>query len=235
MRAYTVLEGVRDLSDPEGIIYQDESSGQTVFSGKFESFANVAKKGQVDGWIFDTPTIDDKMSPEEFFAWTSQLFMTIENLTARDAALILLPTNRRGGTFFKSSLVETTASLSRWDACREIIWDQESDYLRSKYPFRKITIFRRGNKPMRPSPLRYVDIIRGRPPKNNNEHDYAPIPEEILSDVMKLFDFNLICSPFAGTGSVAKAALMNGVSCISCELDHTAAHSLADTLLERTK
>lgn len=235
MRAYTVLEGFRDRSDPEGIIYQDEPSGQTVFSGKFESFADTAKKGQIDGWIFDTPTIDDKMPVEEFFAWTSQLFMTIETLTARDAALILLPTNRRGGTFFKSSLVETVASLFRWNACREIIWDQESDYLRSKYPFRKITVFRRGDKPMRPSPLRYVDIIRGRPPRDNNEHDYAPIPEEILSNVMKLFDFNLLCNPFAGTGSVAKAALMNGTPCISCELDHAAALTLAETLLERTK
>jgi hypothetical protein len=224
--AYCVGEGEKMSTAEEKVIHDSLSTGQLVFSGHFENFVDPWNR-KINGFIFDTPGVDDSLSLWAFYEWSMKIFQKIDTLAAKDAVLILLPTNRRGGSYFKSSIIETAATISGWKACRELIWDQMGDYNRAKYPFRKITIFRRGQMGMMKSNLRYVDIIRQRPPAGGKDGEYAPVPSEILYDLLDLFPFTLVCDPFAGTGSLAQASRRQHIACISCELDPMAARKIA--------
>lgn len=195
---------------------------QSIINAAFEDFSLIADQFPlIDIFVFDTPAVDNEWTLFQYEEWFQNILSVINRHAAPNAALILIPQNRKGGTWLKSTATASIIQSSEWNVCRHIIWKQkQADFHRAGYPFREIFFFRRGTRPMNnKSSLRYKDIIDIKAPQSSGYG--GEIPVEIIKVCISLFyqPGDIVMDPFAGTGSVAAACYELDYTSISIELD----------------
>lgn len=207
-----------------------ESPSQIVIHGAFK---DVEISEKVDGFIFDTPGVSDETSYKQYRGWMLLILRQIEILRSENAVLILLPRDRKGGTFLKSLVTADLAQAFGWEIFRHYFWDKGPDFHRARYPHQSIYVFRKGDMPTRSgSPIRYKDIIRMPDLKDPQEGTLAELPVEIPRLLLSLFDLEVVVDPFAGSGSTAEACdLLRIARCYSIELNQERSHSIKSRII----
>ena len=203
---------------------------QTVIYGAFEDVDNTEP---VDVFIFDTPGIDDISTVFDYRVWIRKIFQHMESLRALDAAVVLLPRDRKGGAFLKGVATAEIAQEWGWKIFRNYLWEKGPDFHRAKYVFQNVYVFRQGNMPTQiQSPIRYKDIIRLPDLADTREGTVAELPVPLIRLFLSLFDTDIVVmDPFAGSGSVAVACEQLGIKkCYSIELDETRAFEIVERL-----
>lgn len=194
---------------------------QLIINAAAEDSTEVINKGSVDILIFDPPAIDAEWTVHDYIDWfEDKICPIINHCMKKDAVIVCVPRDRKGGKFSKGISTAASIQKSGWDFFRQLIWErQTADFNRSKYAFGNVFFFRRGNRPSKKqSPIAYKDIIRV---KDNPEGFVGEIPEEIYRLCLSRFyqDGDVILDLFAGTGSLAAMCKKAGYKSISVELD----------------
>jgi len=213
-------------------VKQYQIGQQTVIHAAAEDCNQAVKPRSVDILIFDTPAIDPEWEVEDYLDWLEDdVYPAIKPCMKKDAVVISIPRDRKGGPFSKGIATAAFLQTHGWTFFRQIVWErQEADFNRSKYAFGNIFFFRRGNRPSNAdSPITYKDIIRV---KDNPEGFVGEIPEEIYRLCLSRFyrSGDIIMDPFAGTGSLARMCQKAGYKSISVEIDKTEVQNILNRL-----
>ena len=167
------------------------------------------------------PALDPDWSVTDFENWlTGNIIPKLNTIAKKDAVLIQICSDRKGGTWMKSIASAALFQRFGWDIFRQVIWErQDADFHRSKYAFNNIYFFRRGNRTTNAqSPLRYKDIIRV---KGTPQASDGVWPEEVIELCLSLFikQGDVVIDPFAGVGTATLVCEKLGFHSISVELD----------------
>jgi len=198
-----------------------------VFEGPFSYYRTFGVG--VDIFVFDTPSVDADCTLDEYDRWLDEQYEHIEGLRAKDAVLILLPTDRKGHPWSKSVATASSAMSHGWQLFRHFVWlKQEADFHRSQYAFQDVWTFRKGSRATNgDAEARYKDVVRILMPHDADSHVGA-LPSIVIEYFLALWAKagDLVMDPFAGRGSVMEAAHTLGLGSISCELDPERAEHL---------
>ncbi len=190
-----------------------------VIEGAFSTIQPMTRS--VDIFAFDTPSVDEDATVDEYANWLWTQFEVIESWRARDAVLILLPTDRKSHPWSKSATTAFVAQRFEWQLFRHFVWlKQDADFHRAQYAFQDVWVFRKGDRAsVSSSPIRYKDVVKLLMPRDVDSHVGA-LPSDILELFIALFarEGDVVMDPFAGRGSTMVAAHTLGLRSISIEL-----------------
>lgn len=201
----------------------------TVFEGRFQRLSLVGPV--LPNLVFtDPPGLDDDASFGEVAAYFTDFFEHLEHKVAAACALFLVPRDRKGHPFQKSVIVAYCAQSFGWQVFRQFTWiNNAQGFHRARYASQPIWALRRGNMPARENTeLRYKDVIYARDLHASGGMVMA-IPDDVVVPCLELFqrEGSFALDPFAGSGSVMKAAQHLGMTSLSVEVDPVRAHELA--------
>ncbi|MBT9132071.1 MAG: hypothetical protein DDT33_00581 [Firmicutes bacterium] len=196
---------------------------------------DVQLENVADILMFDTPGTDD-WSYTSHRTWLLDSVIPVLNRCAKkDAVIIFVPQDRKGQGWSKSLVVGELLQNTGWQLFRHMInIEEESDYNRSRSPFRNVYFFRRGTRPSQvDSLIKYRDILRAG--KSLRVCEVAEFSPELVELCLSLFLIpgDTVMDPFAGSGAVALTCHRLGYSSISVELDPDVAQSIVIKLRDR--
>jgi hypothetical protein len=203
----------------------------TLYSGSFEQYGRLLEAEKtVDIFLFDPPGLDANSTPYEVSSFMKDVASMIDRAGKPDCVVIMPFRDRKGHPFLKSTICMSTMMGLGWQLFRQIIWmTGEADFHRSRSAYAPIAIFRRGDKPSHShSPIKYKDVIRQRDTNDSGAVWALPVP--LVKELIQLFaNFgDVVCDPFAGSGSVMKACNELGLKSVSVELDKKRFEDLTD-------
>lgn len=185
-----------------------------------------------DDMGFDTEKLDEV---EDVFNRLGRLYY---QETKPDAGLIIIPRERKGSGYFKHAVAAAAMQRAGWVAFRNYLWQwTEGDFHRASYCYTNIYVFRKGTMATRQeAEYRYKDIIRvPRPATAENKISAVmEVPITVIENYIKLFklpDNALLFDPFAGTGTLMKAADNLGYRSTSVELHRGRFDTLATKVI----
>lgn len=211
----------------EGLVTSD------VVLSPIETLQSFYPLQKVDILFFDPPGVDPKWTQDTYRDWFKFRAMpAIDSFAKKDAVLILVPRDRKGGEWLKSIASVSVVLDWGWKLFRQVMWKrQDADYNRSRYAFGNIFFFRRGNRPVNDdSSIRYKDIVYVKDvPK---EGMGGELPVELVKMCLSLFAKrgDVVMDPFAGTGAIAVGASQLELENISVEIDEENYHNIIKRL-----
>lgn len=205
-----------------------------VLEGSFDDLRFFpGKKSSIDMFVFDPPGLDDDASPSEVSSFMRDIIIMMDEFGKENCVVIMPFRDRKGSKFLKSTICASTmagyGAPSGWSLFRQFIWmTGQTDFHRSRSAFAPVFVWRRGEMPSVRSPLRYTDVFRYKDSNDSGAVWSLPVP--MLIDLIELFRGQkqlLVCDPFAGSGSVMRAADTLGLSSLSIELHKERAAALS--------